>query len=122
MKIGLLQNLSFKEQELTIYENYTTNYEFEIINPLDELLPGQNQLIELSYNASNANSSGSYRIYSDDFDQSQMVCQLVGNVDGANIGEIAPDFNLEIIANGNGYFQLSDHLQKVIVLAFFAPN
>ena len=45
-----------------------------------------------------------------------------GNIDGANIGELAPDFNLNYVANGTGSFRLSDHLGKVIVLAFFAPN
>ena len=42
-----------------------------------------------------------------------------GNIDGANIGEPAPNFNLNYVANGNGNFQLSDHLGKIIVLAFF---
>ena len=107
---------------LSISDNYTTNPEFVIVNPLNELLPGQSQLVELSYNASNSNASGSYRIYSNDTDQSEMICQLVGNVDGANIGENAPNFNLEIVANGNGYFQLSDYVGQVVVLAFFAPN
>ena len=109
-------------QILSILDNYTTNPEFEVINPLNELLPGEGQLVELVYNASNSNASGSYRIFSNDVDQSQIICSLVGNVDGANIGEYAPNFNLEIVANGTGYFQLSDYLGTVVVLAFFAPN
>ena len=109
-------------QILSILDNYTTNPEFEVINPLNELLPGEGQLVELVYNASNSNASGSYRIFSNDIDQSQIICSLVGNVDGANIGESAPNFNLEIVANGTGYFQLSDYLGTVVVLAFFAPN
>ena len=107
---------------LLISDNYTTNPEFVIVNPLDELSPGESQLVELEYNASNSNASGSYRIYSDDTDQSEIICPLIGNVDGANIGEPAPNFNLEVVANGNGYFQLSDYIGQVIVLAFFAPN
>ena len=109
-------------ETLTISDNYVTNQEFLIINPLNELLPDQNQIIELAYNASNSNASGSYRIYSNDPDQSEIICQLVGNVDGANVGEPAPNFSLEIVANGAGYFQLSDYIGKVVVLAFFAPN
>ena len=44
------------------------------------------------------------------------------NIIGANVGDQAPDFNLDIVANGNGSFQLSDHIGEIIVLAFFAPN
>ena len=43
-------------------------------------------------------------------------------LNGANIGDEAPDFELEIIANGTGTFRLSDHLDQIVVLAFFAPN
>ena len=45
-----------------------------------------------------------------------------GNINGANVGQQAPDFNLDIVANGNGNFQLSDHLGSVVVMAFFSPN
>ena len=41
---------------------------------------------------------------------------------GANIGDVAPDFSLPIIANGVGIFNLSDYLGEVVILAFFAPN
>ena len=33
---------------------------------------------------------------------------------GANVGDQAPVFNLDIVANGNGSFQLSDHIGQVI--------
>ena len=107
---------------LSISDNYTTNPEFSIINPLDTLEPGESQMVEIEYMASEDNASGSYRIYSNDSDQDEIICQLIGNVDGANLGELAPDFNLEYIANGEGYFQLSNNLDKIIVIAFFAPN
>ena len=45
-----------------------------------------------------------------------------GNIDGANLGEPAVDFELDYIANGEGSFRLSDQLGKVVVIAFFAPN
>ena len=67
------------------------------------------------------NASGSYRIYSDDADESEVLCEINGNINGANIGDQAPDFELEIVANGNGTFRLSDHLGQVVVLAFFSP-
>ena len=103
-------------------DNYTTNSEFQIINPLESLNPGESQIIEIVYNASNANASGSYRIYSNDPDEPEIICETNGNIDGANIGEPAADFNLAYVANGNGNFQLSNNLGKIIVLAFFAPN
>ena len=50
------------------------------------------------------------------------MCETNGNIDGANIGELAPDFELDYVANGSGNFKLSDHVGNIIVLAFFAPN
>ena len=108
-------------ETLIVSDNYSTNPEFTVINPLSFLEPGQSQTIELIYTASDANASGAYRIYSNDSDQGEIICQLVGNVDGANVGEPAPNFNLEYVANGEGYFQLSENLDKIIVLAFFSP-
>ncbi|MDP6570630.1 MAG: hypothetical protein QF472_07105 [Candidatus Marinimicrobia bacterium] len=106
---------------LTISDNYTTHSEFEIVNPLTELNPGESQLVEIAYNATNGNAAGVYRIYSNDPDEPLILCETNGNIDGANIGEAAPDFNLEIVANGSGNFQLSQQLGSVVVIAFFSP-
>ena len=38
------------------------------------------------------------------------------------VGDDAPDFELNIIANGSDTFRLSDHLGQIVVLAFFSPN
>ena len=107
---------------LSIIDDYTTNSHFEIVNHLGDLEPNQSQTIEIIYNASDLNSAGVYRIYTNDPDQSLAMCETNGNIDGANIGEPAIDFELDYIANGQGSFRLSDHLGKVIVIAFFAPN
>ena len=107
---------------LSITDNYTTNSHFQIINPLQDLDPGGSQIIDISYNATNANASGAYRIYSNDNDENEIICETNGNIDGANIGEAAPDFELNYLVNGNGSFRLSDYLGSIIVLAFFAPN
>ena len=107
---------------LSIIDDYTTNSHFEIVNHLGDLEPNQSQTIEIIYNASDLNSAGVYRIYTNDPDQSLAMCETNGNIDGANIGEPAIDFELDYIANGQGSFTLSDHLGKVIVIAFFAPN
>ena len=108
-------------QTLNIIDAYTTNNEF-LYSELNNLNPGVTQTINITYVANSNNSSGSYRIFSNDEDESEIICETNGNIDGANIGDIAPDFNLDIIANGSGNFQLSDYIGKVVVLAFFAPN
>ena len=106
---------------LNVIDAYTTNSEFSY-NDLENLNPGETQIVDIVYTANSINASGSYRIFSDDFDENQIICETNGNINGANIGDDAPDFNLPIIANGNGSFQLSDYLGKVVILAFFAPN
>ena len=108
-------------ETLTTIDNYTTNSEFDIINPLTSLEPGEMQTVEIIYSASNANASGAYRIYSNDPDEYEIICETNGNIDGANIGEPAPDFELNYVANGSGSFRLSDHLGEIIILAFFSP-
>ena len=106
---------------LVLNEAYVTNDEFSA-SQLDNLNPGETQTIDIIYTADSANASGSYRIYSNDSDEPEVLCETNGNIIGANVGDQAPDFNLDIVANGNGSFQLSDHIGQVIVLAFFAPN
>ena len=108
-------------ETLITNDNYTTNSEFNIINPLSSLDPGEFQTIEIMYNASNANASGAYRIYTNDPDEPEIICETNGNIDGANVGEPAPDFDLSYVGNGSGNFQLSDHLGEIIVIAFFSP-
>ncbi len=100
---------------------YTTNNEFSY-SELNNLNPGETQTIDIIYTANSNNSSGSYRIFSNDEDESEVICETNGNINGANIGDIAPDFELNIMANDFGDFQLSEHIGKVVVLAFFAPN
>jgi len=106
---------------LYISDNYTTHSDFVISNPLTVLNSGESQLVEIIYHASNANAAGVFRIYSNDVDEPLIMCEINGNIDGANIGEPAPDFNLEIVANGNGDFQLLDQSGSVVVIAFFSP-
>jgi len=108
-------------ETLVTSDNYTTNSEFTIINPLTSLEPGETQTVEIVYNASNANASGAYRIYSNDPDEPEIICETNGNIDGANVGETAPDFELDYVANGSGSYQLSNHLGDIIVIAFFSP-
>ena len=107
---------------LIIEDDYLTNSDFEIVNPLNDLEPNQSQIVEIIYNASDINAAGVYRIYTSDSDEPLVMCETNGNIDGANIGEPAIDFELDYVANGQGSFKLSDQLGKVVVIAFFAPN
>ena len=85
-------------------------------------MPGENQTIDVTYTANAVNASGGLRIWSNDEDEPDLTCETNGNIIGANVGDSAPDFELEIVANGIGNYQLSDHVGEIIVLAFFAPN
>ena len=108
-------------QVAEIIDAYTTNNEFSY-NELTDLNPGETQNISITYTANSNNSSGSYRIFSNDEDESEIICETNGNINGANVGDNAPNFELSIIANGTGLFQLSDYIGQVVVIAFFAPN
>jgi len=106
---------------LEITDIFTTNNEFTI-SEFSNLLPDESQSIDVTYTAENINASGGLRIWSNDEDESDLTCEVNGNINGANIGEPAPDFELEIVANGSGNYRLSEHLGEIIVLAFFSPG
>jgi len=116
-----LEIINNGNSELHFEDIFSTNPEF-IINNFSNLMPGESQTIEVTYTATEENASGGLRIWSNDNDEPDIVCETNGNIDGANIGEAAPDFELEIVANGEGSFRLSDHLGEIVVLVFFAPS
>ncbi|MBD23514.1 MAG: hypothetical protein CMG46_00700 [Candidatus Marinimicrobia bacterium] len=118
MQLDVINN---GNSELNILDAYTTNDEFGY-SILNNLMPGELQIIDVTYTANANNSSGSYRIFSNDSDEYEIICETNGNINGANIGGDAPDFSLDIIANGQGLFTLSDYIGQVVILAFFAPN
>ena len=107
---------------LIVEDQFTTNPDFQIENHLQNLNPGESQEVNIVYYADGGNSSGGYDIFANDIDEPQIVCELNGNIDGINVGDTAPDFELEIAANGTGTFQLSDHLGQIVVIAFFSPG
>ena len=107
---------------LIIEDQYISNTDFQIVNYLQNLNPGESQTVDITYFADAGNSSSGYWIFTNDPDEPQITVELNGNIDGINIGEPAPDFELEIIANGSGTFQLSNYLGQIVVLAFFAPG
>jgi hypothetical protein len=66
-----------------------------------------------------------YNIPSNDPDESQLSCDILGNYDGVNIGMTAPEFTLPIAANGTGNFNLNQHWSsagEIVVIAFFSPG
>ena len=88
---------------LTISDNYTTNSQFTIVNPLTSLAPGESQNVEIIYNASSLNAAGVYRIYTNDTDEPLVMCE-VNNADGtphssntrAQLHKVAEKFNYEL--------------------------
>jgi len=106
---------------LDISSIYPTNNSFYMDSVPSGLNAGQSSTIDVYYNATDANASGSIRIYTNDIDENELICETNGNIDGANIGSSATDFTLDYIANGIGEFTLSNNLGKVVVLAFFSP-
>ena len=102
--------------------DYVTHSDFQILTPIQDIEPGSYQTIDIQYVPNSNNASGSYGILSNDNDEFEVKCQTNGNINGANIGQEAPDFELDIIANGNGTFKLSDYQDQIVVIAFFAPG
>ena len=102
--------------------DYVTHSDFQILTPIQDIEPGSYQTIDIQYTPNSNNASGSYGILSNDNDEFEVKCQTNGNINGANIGQEAPDFELDIIANGNGTFKLSDYQDQIVVIAFFAPG
>ena len=108
------------QSEAIITDAFVTNGEFETTE-LTNILAGSSQTVDITYTAGAPNASGSYQIMSNDSDESLLKCETNGNIIGANVGDQAPDFELDFIANGSGTYQLSDHLGEVVVLIFFSP-
>ena len=118
MNVNVINN----GNQTLIASDYITHPDFEILNTIQDIEPGSYQTINIEYTANEINASGSYGILSNDTDEFEVKCQTNGNVNGANVGEEAPDFELDIIANGTGTFKLSDYQDHIVVMAFFAPG
>lgn len=105
-----------------IVENYNFDWpEFETSIHLDILEPDETIAVDIIYTASELNASGRYILNTNDPDEPEVYCEINGNYTGITIGEDAPDFNLPIISNGSGNFQLSEHIGQIVVIAFFHP-
>jgi hypothetical protein len=99
-----------------------THNDFSVVNFPDYLDAGLSTTAQVIYTRSNQNASGVMQITSNDPDEPEIEIQLIGNYEGGIVGIEAPDFTLPIVANGTGDFTLSDHLGKIVVIAFFAPG
>ena len=76
---------------MIIGEAYTTNNEFSPSFSSGTIDPGETEIVNVLYSANSINASGSYRIYSNDTDESEIICETNGNINGANIGDFAND-------------------------------
>jgi hypothetical protein len=115
---------------LTIYSNggttleftssYSSNVEFVLEGDLIPVLAGDSLEFTVRYNASAGSASGELILLTNDHDEEEVRVQLNGNHNGVNVNEPAPLFNLPIVTNGSGEFNLAEHAGEIIVLAFFA--
>ena len=71
---------------------------------------------------SDLNASGILQFNSNDEDEPDIGIDIIGNYDGAMVGQDATDFTLPIVSNGSGNFTLSDHIGQIVMVAFFAPG
>ena len=107
--IGMNQaNLTHPDFELLHFENYID--------------PGDSLVTEIVYTRSDLNASGILQFNSNDEDEPYIGIDIIGNYDGAMVGQDAPDFTLPIVSNGSGNFTLSDHIGQIVMVAFFAPG
>ena len=109
-------------EQLVINSSFFTHTDFSMANEPNVIESGDSVNMDVIYTKSDENASGTLRIFSNDPDESQINCLTVGNYEGANEGEVAADFELNVVANGEGTFRLSDHLGKIVIIAFFAPG
>ncbi len=96
--------------------------DFQIVNFPEYLDAFGSNFLQIVYTRSNQNASGTVALLSNDPDETEIIIQLVGNYDGGIVGIDAPGFSLPVVANGTGNFVLSEHIGKIVVIAFFAPG
>ena len=99
-----------------------THSDFELLHFENYIEPGDSLFTEIVYTRSDLNASGILQISSNDDDEPAIDINIIGNYDGAMVGEDAPDFTLPIVANGSGDFTLGNHIGQIVVVAFFAPG
>ena len=105
--------------------DYFSHADFSTSTELNTLAAGDSIVVDIIYTKSGQNATGVYNIPSNDPDESQLFCNILGNYDGVNVGTTAPDFTIPIAANGTGNFNLTQHwssIGEIVVIAFFSPG
>ena len=105
--------------------DYFSHADFSTSTELNTLAAGDSVIVDIIYTRSGQNATGIYNIPSNDPDESQLSCNILGNYDGVNVGMTAPDFTLPIAANGTGNFNLNQHWAdagEIVVITFFSPG
>lgn len=100
---------------------FISGTEFIANEDLTTLPPDSTITLDIEYFPSSSNASSEYVFRTNDPDEYETNVVVIGNNNGINIGEPAPNFELPIIYNGGGNFQLTDYLGSVVVIAYFAP-
>ncbi len=101
---------------------YFSHVDFSSTTDLETIDPGESVVLDIIYSKSSSNATGILNLPSNDSDEPIIECSIVGNYDGVNVGMTAPDFDLPVVVNGSGNFQLSNHLGEIVVIAFFSPG
>jgi len=112
-------------ESLVFDYDYFSHADFSTSTELNTLAAGDSIVVDIIYTKSGQNATGVYNIPSNDLDESQLSCDILGNYDGVNVGMTAPDFTLPIAANGTGNFNLNQHWSsagEIVVIAFFSPG
>ena len=113
------------KRQLVFDYDYFSHPDFSTSTELNTLAAGDSVLVDIIYTKSGQNATGIYNIPSNDPDESQLSCDILGNYDGVNVGMTAPDFTLPIAANGTGNFNLNQHWSdsgEIVVITFFSPG
>ncbi len=122
----MLLYLTNNGSELLVFDyDYFSHADFSTSTELNTLAAGDSIVVDIIYTKSGQNATGVYNIPSNDPDESQLSCDILGNYDGVNVGMTAPDFTLPIAANGTGNFNLNQHWSsagEIVVIAFFSPG
>ena len=111
--------------DLVFDYDYFSHPDFSTSTELNTLAAGDSVLVDIIYAKSGQNATGVYNIPSNDPDEPQSSCNILGNYDGVNVGMIAPDFTLPIAANGTGNYNLNQHWSEggeIVVITFFSPG
>ena len=85
------------------------------------IAPRNSKTIDITYTPTRSSAAGNVLFFTNDPDEEELYAQLRGNnACDVQEGDVAPGFNLPVIANGSGLVSLDELQGRVVVLAIFA--